>query len=308
MHWKVKATIQNLTSLLPSRMSYQTYYFMQRYFGSLRNCNPVNGLSAGVGFVRRIQQQGVSIADKTFLEVVTGHRLNIPIAFWLSGAGRTVTVDPNPYLRPELVREDIDYLLAHSDEILGLFKNVTQDILHHRIEKVIEERPVDLAASLQMMSIDYLAPSDPVRVGLPSNSIDFHVSYTTLEHVSPEGLLELFQEGRRLLKQDGLFVHFIDMTDHFSHSDPSITSVNFLRFSETDWTRYAGNRYMYQNRLRLDDYEALLKSVGVKVIAMETTIDSTALEALRQGLPLNDRFRKKSPQINATSGAWIVAR
>jgi hypothetical protein len=30
-------------------------------------------------------------------------------------------------------------------------------------------------------------------------------------------------------------VHNIDFTDHFSHSDPSISSVNFLQFSESQW-------------------------------------------------------------------------
>ena len=51
----------------------------------------------------------------------------------------------------------------------------------------------------------------------------------------------------------------VDYSDHFSHSDQTISSINFLRYSDDEWQRYAGNRYMYMNRLRHDDVLALFR-------------------------------------------------
>ena len=41
---------------------------------------------------------------------------------------------------------------------------------------------------------------------------------------------------------------------------------------------------------------------------MEASIDAVALNSLRHGLPLNERFRNKPDEINATTRAWIIAR
>jgi hypothetical protein len=78
---------------------------------------------------------------KTFLEVGTGHQLNIPIALWLCGAGRTITIDLNPYLRSELIREDISYFRKNSEEIRRLFSEQAQQPLYEeRLCKLLKEQ------------------------------------------------------------------------------------------------------------------------------------------------------------------------
>ena len=67
MNWKLKAAIQNLVALLPSRLSYDVYYLLQRYFGSLRTSNPTSRLQAGVEIIRRIQQAGCPVLDYLFI-------------------------------------------------------------------------------------------------------------------------------------------------------------------------------------------------------------------------------------------------
>jgi hypothetical protein len=64
------------------------------------------------------------------------------------------------------------------------------------------------------------------------------------------------------VRAGGLFVHFIDHSDHFSHSDATISPINFLKHCESDWQGYAGNRYMYMNRLRHDDMIELIRESG----------------------------------------------
>jgi hypothetical protein len=99
MNWKLKSNIQNLTNLLPPSFSYPTYYWIQRNFGSLKNTklNPTSRLTAGIETCKRIEQVGRSPVGATFLEIGTGRRLNTPLAFWLLGAEKVVTVDLNPY-------------------------------------------------------------------------------------------------------------------------------------------------------------------------------------------------------------------
>jgi hypothetical protein len=59
--------------------------------------------------------------DKVSFEVRTGRTPMVPLAFWLMGARSTITIDLNPYLKPELVRESVDYIEANQSEIVKLF-------------------------------------------------------------------------------------------------------------------------------------------------------------------------------------------
>ena len=67
------------------------------------------------------------------------------------------------------------------------------------------------------------------------------------------------------MKDDGITIHFIDLSDHFQHQDKSITSINFLHYSEKEWERIAGNQFAYCNRLRAGDYLALFEEAGFDV-------------------------------------------
>src|SRR5262245_9797031 len=107
MRWKTKARIQNAIARLPSRASYAAYYWIQRHFGGLRDGSPLSRMAAGVEAWKRIAKQGVDPAGKVFFEVGTGREPLVPICFYLMGAGRTITVDLNPYLKDELIQETL---------------------------------------------------------------------------------------------------------------------------------------------------------------------------------------------------------
>src|SRR5262245_1973288 len=108
MYWKVKAAVQNAVAALPRALSYATYYRLQRLFGELRCTNPIQRLSAGIDIWRQVLQQGLDPIDCVFFEVGTGRAPIVPLAFWLMGAKRTITVDLNPYLKGDIVRESLE--------------------------------------------------------------------------------------------------------------------------------------------------------------------------------------------------------
>jgi hypothetical protein len=83
--------------------------------------------------------------------------------------------------------------------------------------------------------------------------------------------------------------------------------VNFLRYSEAAWRWYGGNRYNYHNRLRLDEFEQLIRDAGLAIISEKPEIDRAALRVLESGFPLAARFAGKPREINATDKALVVA-
>lgn len=309
MNWKLKAIIQNAISLLPSSVSYETYYWVQRHFGGLKKFNPVSRLTAALEIWKLIQKQGYTPSGKVFFEVGTGRVPTVPIAYWLMGAEQTITVDLNPYLKAQLVREAVQYISENKDDILNLFGSLIDVARFDRLLSFVKDFPFSLPAFLDLCRVRYIAPGDAGDTHLPDQSVDFHTSYTVFEHIPLDDLRRILTEGNRIVTSDGLFIHHIDYSDHFSHSDNSISAINFLQYSDKAWNRYAGNRYMYTNRLRHDDFIELFESAGHRILEVRVDIDHHIREMLRRGeLQLSERFAQKSEDILSITGAWIVSQ
>lgn len=308
MNWKLKARVQNFIALLPSSTSYKVYYFLQRNFGGLRKSSPLSRLEAGFKVAELIRKQNRSLSSKTFLEIGTGHQLNLPIALWLCGASRIVTVDLNPYLKYDLVKEDIAYIRDNFGTLVERFSGFSEHpVFINRLEKLVNWTGESLLDLLGFLNIQYMAPADAGHMDIAANSIDYHVSYAVLEHIPPSTISQILYEAKRVLKKEGLFVHCVDFSDHFSHADSRISAINFLQFSENEWSRFAGNRYMYQNRLRIDDFIGLLKNSDLSILSQEAKVDSGSVEVLNAGFALDEKFCGKSVEVNATASAWVVA-
>ena len=306
MHWKHKATIQNVIGRLPPGLGNPIYYQLQCRFGGLRQPTPLSRLRAGVEVVRRIQQFNRSAKSAVFLEVGTGHQMALPLSLWLCGAAEVISVDLNHYLKERLVLDDIEYMRCHEEEVRNIFTASRSPLFEVRLERLLASVR-SLHELVSLTNIRYWAPADASCLPLAANSIDYHVSFTVLEHIPPVVLKQIFLEGRRLLKRDGLFVHHIDFTDHFAHSDSAISSVNFLRFSEGEWEGLAGNRYMFHNRLRLDEFQNLLTDLKLEILDLDSKVDEEAVDILEKGFPLNERFQSKDSSTNAAKDAWVVA-
>ncbi|MBD2148133.1 methyltransferase domain-containing protein [Sphaerospermopsis sp. FACHB-1194] len=262
-------------------------------------------LQAGMETCKHIENVGQSPVGTTFLEVGTGRRINTPLAFWLLGAEKIITVDLNPYLKEELVKADLEYIKNHATQIEDLFEN---RIVNNRLNLLIEftQSPFNLQDLLKFINVDYIAPGDASQLSIPSNSIDFHTSYTVFEHIPPEIIKAIIKEGKRVLKSNGLFVHKIDYSDHFSHSDKSISAINFLQFSDSEWNRIAGNRYMYMNRLRHDDFRKLFVDLDTSILLDEVNESLDARSSLNK-ISLDSFFSQKDTEILGITSAWIVS-
>ena len=51
-----------------------------------------------------------------------------------------------------------------------------------------------LESLLEFCAIKYVGPGDAARTGLPSESIDFHTSFTVFEHIPPDVLVRILKK------------------------------------------------------------------------------------------------------------------
>src|SRR5262249_17987164 len=149
------------------------YYQMQRTVGGLRTTVPIEHLAAGIQTWQHIQNEGRDPVDKVFFEVGTGRVPILPLAFWLMGARRTITVDINPYLKSELVREAVEYMALNARDVTLLFGARLQQ---HRFNELLQFHTgtFSLQRFLELSCIDYIWPGDAAQTGLPPHSVDFH--------------------------------------------------------------------------------------------------------------------------------------
>ena len=296
-----------MISLLPSSASYSAYYQIQRRFGGLRKVNPVSKLSGGIKTWKLIKEQGFEPDRKTFLEIGTGRVTLVPLSYWLMGAKKIITIDVNPYLKEELIKESLEYMSNNETEIRQIFGALLNESRFNELLEFYRIGNFSTRTFLDLCQIDYLAPSNAADTKLPPQSIDFHTSYTVFEHIPPSTLKQILEEGNRIINEDGLFIHLIDYSDHFSHCDPNISAINFLQYSDDQWNKYAGNRYMYMNRLRHDDFIDLFESVGHDIVKAKTFASERAKQLLQDNIPLDRQFQNKSPETLSIKSSWIIS-
>lgn len=298
--------MQNAIAMLP--LSDQIYYAMQRTVGSLRpgRQDPLEWFDAALTMTKWIEGAGQEVAGRRFLEVGTGHNVYVPLALWLCGADEVVTVDLNTYLSDTLIAEMSEFVRRNQDAVVSAFgTEAQQPLFQERLRKLIKLRG-GKSELREMTNISYLSPADASRLDFPDETFDFHISHAVFEHIPPAIIAAILAEARRLLKPRGLLVHVIDPSDHFAHGDASITAINFLQFSEREWGRWAGNKFMYHNRLRAFEYLKLFEQAGVRILRQSQAVDQSSLESLNNGFQLDSQFRQIVPEELAVTGLILM--
>ena len=172
MNWRLKAIIQNLIDQLPYALSHSTYYRVQRYFGGLKNINPIRHLEKSICIVRSINKLDYDIRDKTFLEIGTGRTITVPIGLWLCGASEIISVDLHKYLKEELVFESLKYIKTQKNEVQNLFGDLGKsELFRDRLSQLLS---IDTSLNdlLVELNIKCFAPADATSLPLMDNSID----------------------------------------------------------------------------------------------------------------------------------------
>ncbi|MDZ8184582.1 MAG: methyltransferase domain-containing protein [Nostoc sp. ChiSLP02] len=101
---------------------------------------------------------------------------------------------------------------------------------------------------------------------IPDKSVDFIWSHAVLEHVRRSEFCETMQELRRIISDDGVCSHEVDLRDHLGGH------LNNLRFSERIWEAdFMANSGFYTNRIQYSQMVDIFQQAGftVELIKMD---------------------------------------
>ena len=130
-------------------------------------------------------------------------------------------------------------------------------------------------------------------------TFDVVYSWNVLEHIERRILNRVTQDCFRVLKPGGHSLHKIDMSDHLSHHDPSMSPKNYLRYSDATWQRFFQNDVQYFNRVQRPEWSSLFHAAGFETIVERPVEDEIG------DLQVHPDFQSLSPAD--VKSIWLYA-
>lgn len=305
MNWRIKGLIQNTLSAVPGGVYVNTK--LQRLVGNLRNFE-ANIDKKVVGdwlvLLSHMRELKIDPAGMDYLEVGTGWYPTLPICYSLVGARSCRTYDVQRHMSEALTFRMLARLEAHLPEIAAAGNRELSEV---QASYATLRRCRTLGELLDSGRIEYVAPGDASKTGLPARSVNVVFSNSVLEHVPAETIKAIMKESFRVLCPGGLAIHSANCGDHYAYFDRGITQINYLSFSEEDWKRW-NNSLLFQNRLRPQDFLAMAEDAGLSIRLAKHEPNPKLLAALA-GMKIAAEFKKYSPeQLAATSIDFVAQR
>lgn len=264
MDWRIKGAIQLALGYLP--FGAEIHRRLQRRGGVARfekECEiKVSDWHTIMDYLATVK---VPVAGATMVEIGSGWYPTLPLCFYLAGARRVHTYDKTRHLDLTLTRWLARDIRTAQLALIASALRKPQDELAAQIQAFEDglDRTGSLAGATQGV-IDYHAPADAMQTGLPPASVDIVFSNSVLEHIPPNIIEGLFEEAMRILKPGGIVLHAVNCGDHYAYTDPSITQVNYLQFTDKQWALW-NNEFQYQNRLRAKEFVAMAQRAGFTI-------------------------------------------
>lgn len=303
-HWKLKGVLQGAMARTPGGTRLND--LLQRMAGGRRQLDAhidSKFRDDWLVHIRHLRQLGFPLESCTMLEIGSGWLPVMPLCFHLAGVGRCLTYDLHRHLGLDAVRLALGHLERHLQAIAEATERPV-DLVRGRYERLIR---LDGAALLAAAGIEYHAPADATRTGLPAASVDLVFSNSVLEHVPPSVLQAMMQESARILTPGGLALHNVNCGDHYAYFDRTITQINYLRFSSAQWAAW-NNDILYQNRLRAVDFLDAARACGLEIVLDTHKPRPALLQLIRDGFPVAPEFGRYPAQELACTSIDFAAR
>jgi len=235
INWKLKALLYKVFGIIGLKI-----FFIQKYITKRSRVEIDQINKSWVYHADSIQKYNAT----NILEIGAGKSLeqNIYISYRFNNLIKQTTIDITKMI-------DFDYVNQASGQIANVLN-------------LKNKGKVNNIKDLQdLYKIKYMAPFSLKNL---KDKYDMCISTTALEHFKISDLKKYLSDSKDILKTDGLVSSIIDYSDHYSHTDSSISNLNYLRYSKNTWEKY-NNQYLYQNRLRHQDYIKIFRSSGYKI-------------------------------------------
>lgn len=275
--WKIKAKIVAAEKYIP--FGSELYYFYQRHIRkSLIQSSQkllLNYEWKVFDHIKYIQQFGrKDICNAKFFEFGAGWDLLAPIGISMIAHSNSdkiaddfeyICVDINEFMRPKEVYETIQCYGSVIDQINKLYEN-EENLPYTNMQIPLICINTGIKEFLRKeYGINYKAPCDAGNTHLSSESIDYIISNTTLQHIPIVDVDRIIKECYRILKIGGVFSCNVSYMDHYSNFDKNISVFNFLQYSDVEWSRY-NPPFHYQNRMRHSDYKKIFRDNGFIIL------------------------------------------
>lgn len=304
--WMLKALVQKLISFFPQREKLN--YLFQKYATKGVELTDIyfdfklGHARDHLAYFRKYGQQ--PLAKATILELGLGWYPIVPIALYLSGADRIVSIDIQEWMTNQSQLKTIRKFEEWRSQ--GKLQDYLPQIDEQRWSALVALTQKSTAPGLEEISATIrLEPllQDARATDFAESSLDYICSNNTFEHIPVAILADILREFKRIIRPGAVMSHFIDLSDHFAHFDSEITIYNFLRFSEKQWQRI-DNRIQPQNRLRFRDYLALYAALDIPVTHQSTRPGDPALLVR---VPLAEQYQAYTPEELAISHGYLVS-
>lgn len=234
MRHGTKTKIFKVLSVLPNKIGYGIYHFIQNIGGNHSLDSKVEATRKTYETVKEIlNKNNVSIENKNIAELGSGWVPIFPYELITEGKAKKVdTYDVNEHFN----RKQIEKLNT-------FYVNRFQTFFEKRGE-------YDLLNGVTYFPKTSICKGD-------MQDIDLVLSRFVLEHVTPQDLVDIHNFLYSNLKSGSLVLHLISPSDHRAYSDSSLSLQDFLKYSEEEWNRIQ-TKFDYHNRLRLPQYLKIL--------------------------------------------------
>ena len=240
INWKLKAVLYKVFSILKLK---KFFYFIQKYITKRSKINFTKINKSWVFHFNSIKANNA----KKLLEVGAGKSLeqNIYFSYKFNKKIEQTVIDIEHML-------DLDLFNQANKRIVSLLKSKS----YGEVKNIKDLR--------LKYNIIYKAPFKIIEFKA-KEKFDICTSTNALEHFRIIDLHSYLVDLKKVMSKKGLVSSIIDYSDHYSHTDKNIDGLNFLSFSKKKWEKY-NNSYLYQNRLRHQDYKKLFINQGYKII------------------------------------------
>ena len=265
MNWRIKASLQKILAVtkIGDMLNHLPVTFNKKYHQNVF-------LYQTHECLRKFNYCNLDLKKElTALEIGTGYSILSCVVLSLLGFKKIITVDITKDIRFATFKKQIAYIDSPSFLNLMLTKSIfTEDEIKSIICLIKEKK--SFSELFDFLNIVYIAPYRFDIIEKQSQTFNYISSQVVLEHIKPEILDELFKKTKEWLTEDGFCVHTINFIDHFANpgffQDKSISEFNFLKYSDTDWSFWAGNSIAYTNRLSYLYYLKLCSKFNLTVI------------------------------------------
>jgi hypothetical protein len=304
MNWRIKGLTQKFLSAVPGGVAVND--FLQQRVGGLRDFQrevASRVLDDWVVIASYMRELGTGLAGLSYVEIGTGWVPTLPLCYALAGARSVATFDLTRHLNARLTLRTVALL----EPLLPTISEACGQSLSDVEATLAALRASNTAGDLlRRARIDYRAPANAARTGINDESVDVVFSNNVLEHVAGRNIVDIMNESRRILRRGGLAIHCVNPGDHYAYFDPTITRINYLAYSDRQWS-FWNNRLLYQNRLRPMDFIRMARLAGFDIVLQKNQPNAELLSTLPL-MKIASDFDRYPPEELCCTSIGFVAR